>query len=140
MEKGKEKKVIKILVCIFLCTLFVFIALIYIGSGNKKEEVLIPNIKKENNAQLDSIFAFIQYEEISIKFHPQNHRININIMLPNKATKDELRSIGAYYHDKYMSDTYKRLYIYYYTSDMKDCYATTHCEPNVEVVLRIQSK
>lgn len=137
MEKRKVKKT---LAYIFLCTLFLYIALIYIGSGDKKEKVLISNINKENNAYLDSIFAFVQYEEISIKFHPQNQRMNINIMLPSKATKDELHSIGAYYHDKYMSDTYKRLYIYYYTSDMKDCYATTHCEPNVEVVLRIQSK
>lgn len=128
--KNKNLKVILVL-ALFACNATVLYNCIF---TRDKKETLISNssvhYKKINNDFLDSIRAYSQFKD-SIKFYPLYKRIRIETSTSIQLDSLQLYALGAYYHDKYI-DLYGRIHIFYYNNG--SCYATTHCEPDVNVI------
>lgn len=54
------------------------------------------------------------------------------INLSDKADESAIRQIAEKYKKKYIPK-YRRAFIYFYVADYRDCYATAHCEPEMDI-------
>jgi hypothetical protein len=129
--KNKKLKVTLAIALFFMNAILLYNC---IFTSDKKEASIFNDQvhhDKSNNIFLDSIRSCFQYND-SIKFYPLYKRIRIETTTSIKLDSIQLYAIGAYYHDKYI-DLYGRIHIFYYYNN--SCYATTHCEPDVNVVI-----
>lgn len=74
----------------------------------------------------------ITYQVISEKESDIYSKGQVNIKLSDKADESVIRQIAEKYHKKYIPK-YRRAYIFFYVGDYRDCYATAHCEPEMEI-------
>lgn len=74
----------------------------------------------------------ITYQVISEKESDIYSKGEVNIKLSDKVDESVIRQIAEKYHKKYIPK-YRRAYIFFYVGDYRDCYATAHCEPDMEI-------
>lgn len=74
----------------------------------------------------------ITYQVISEKESDIYSKGEVNIKLSDKVDESVIRQIAEKYHKKYIPK-YRRAYIFFYVGDYRDCYATAHCEPDIEI-------
>ena len=109
-----------------------------------KDEIVATKQQKLSTPYYDSIFAtkaqpamVLTNNRPKIDLDSQTKKVTISIRLTKELSEEELRSIGIYYHDKYLMEPYNRIYMFYYTPEFKredaGCYATTHCLPDLKV-------
>lgn len=129
--KNKKLKVTLAIALFFMNAILLYNC---IFTTDKKESLIFNDefhYKNSNNDFLDSIRSYLQYND-SINFYPLYKRIRIETTTSIKLDSIQLYAIGAYYHDKYIN-LYGRIHIFYYYNN--SCYATTHCEPDVNVII-----
>lgn len=74
----------------------------------------------------------ITYQVTSETESDINSQSKVIINLSDKADESALRQIAEKYQKKYIPK-YRRAFIYFYVADYRDCYATAHCEPEMEI-------
>lgn len=74
----------------------------------------------------------ITYQVTSETESDINSQGKVIINLSDKADEFALRQIAEKYQKKYIPK-YRRAFIYFYVADYRDCYATAHCEPDMEI-------
>ena len=147
--KDAAKRTRKRSIAIYLPAMIV--ALIILVNSVNDESTTINHLQDEETVQYpklstpyyDSIYAFKAFPEIDpnkdpkIKMNAQLKKVEIKVYIKKKLNEEELKSIGIYYHDKYLVDPFNRVYVFYYTPEYTKedagCYATTHSDPELEV-------
>lgn len=99
-------------------------ALIYLG--------LLVLLSVVSGLFMNSDTKEVPYEIISETVTDVNSKVAIEIKVFEKINKGAIEEIAGKYQDKYGAE-YKHVYIWFYIDDLKDCYATAHCEPDMEV-------
>ncbi|MBM6864330.1 hypothetical protein H6A66_03945 [Bacteroides caecigallinarum] len=142
-----------------LATIVIFIILLYAlkgclssgdSYGDNSQDVVTTVYPKLSTPHYDSIYALKAYPAIDlnnpprIDFNSTLKKVEVKIRLTKKLDKEELKSIGIYYRDKYLAHPYNRVYVFYYTPEYKredaGCYATTHSDPELEVYIMDAAK
>ena len=74
----------------------------------------------------------ITYQVTSETESDINSQGKVIIHLSDKADEAAIRQIAEKYKKKYIPK-HRRAFIYFYVADYRDCYATAHCEPEMEI-------
>lgn len=154
--KNNRKQTRKRSFAIYLTT--IIFGLIILANSVNDEIKTTKNLQYDETIQYtklrtpyyDSIYALKALPEIDlnkgpkIKMNVQLKKVDIKIYIKKKLNKEELKSIGIYYHDKYLVHPFNRVYVSYYTPEYTKedagCYATTHSNPNLEVYIMDAAK
>lgn len=147
MNPKEKKEALKGFLIIIVLLIILFYALkgcIYSDNDYydypEQEAIEYPKL---SNSYYDSIYAFKAFPAIDqdnpprIDLKGNLKKATIMIRLKKRLNEEELKSIGIYYHDKYLAHPFNRVYVFYYTPEYTKedagCYATTHSDPELKV-------
>lgn len=108
---------------------------------NTDTENGVEKASKLSTSYYDSIYS-VAYNSIDlnneprIEFNSLLKKVTVTIRLIEKIDEEKVRSIGIYYHDKYLVEPYNRVYVFLYTPEMENenagCYAIAHSDPDLD--------
>ena len=116
------KNTVKYILAIITFGLFITLAVLTCSEG----------AEEENPPVQTSPVKRITYQVTSETESDIYSKGEVIINLSDKADESALRQIAEKYQKKYIPK-YRRAFIYFYVTDYRDCYATAHCEPEMEI-------